>query len=86
MLDARFIRENIELVEARLGSRGTGIDLEGFRTLDARRRAAHRRAPLVAATSAADRLSAARVTLPLVASRLAPDAMPATIARAFASP
>ena len=38
MLDARFIRENLELVESRLGSRGTGVDLGGFRQLDTRRR------------------------------------------------
>lgn len=38
MLDARFIRENLDLVESRLKSRGTGIDLERFRQIDARRR------------------------------------------------
>ncbi|GAM10930.1 serine--tRNA ligase [Geobacter sp. OR-1] len=38
MLDARFIRENLELVESRLKSRGTGIELDGFRQLDTRRR------------------------------------------------
>ncbi|MBT0664968.1 serine--tRNA ligase [Geobacter pelophilus] len=38
MLDARFIRENLELVESRLKSRGTGVDLDGFRQLDTRRR------------------------------------------------
>jgi seryl-tRNA synthetase len=38
MLDARFIRENLELVESRLKSRGAGVDLDGFRRLDTRRR------------------------------------------------
>src|SRR5512137_2828342 len=38
MLDARFIRENLDLVESRLKSRGTGVDLERFRQIDARRR------------------------------------------------
>jgi seryl-tRNA synthetase len=38
MLDIRFIRENLEQVEARLKTRGMGVDLEGFRSLDDRRR------------------------------------------------
>jgi seryl-tRNA synthetase len=38
MLDARFIRDNLELVEARLKSRGGDITLGGFKDLDARRR------------------------------------------------
>ncbi|MBJ6726121.1 serine--tRNA ligase [Geomesophilobacter sediminis] len=38
MLDARYLRENLEAVEARLKSRGEGVDLSGFRQLDERRR------------------------------------------------
>lgn len=38
MLDARFIRENMELVESRLNSRGEGIDLARFKELDGNRR------------------------------------------------
>lgn len=38
MLDIRFIRENLEEVEARLSSRGAGISFAGFRELDGKRR------------------------------------------------
>ncbi len=38
MLDARFIRENMELVESRLKTRGEGIDLLRFKELDTKRR------------------------------------------------
>ena len=38
MLDARFIRDNLELVEARLKTRGEGVSLEPFKLLEARRR------------------------------------------------
>jgi seryl-tRNA synthetase len=38
MLDSRFIRENLEAVEARLRTRGGAVDLTGFRELDSRRR------------------------------------------------
>ena len=38
MLDSKFLRENLETVEARLKTRGGNVDLGGFRTLDARRR------------------------------------------------
>ncbi len=38
MLDIRYIRENLEEVEARLKTRGSGVDLSGFRELDGRRR------------------------------------------------
>lgn len=38
MLDIRYIRENLEAAEAGLRSRGTGVDLSGFRELDDRRR------------------------------------------------
>jgi seryl-tRNA synthetase len=38
MLDSRFIRDNLEMVEARLATRGGGVDLSGFRQLDGRRR------------------------------------------------
>ncbi|SNB47375.1 serine--tRNA ligase [Geobacter sp. DSM 9736] len=38
MLDARFIRDNLELVEARLKTRGEGVNLEQFKLLDTRRR------------------------------------------------
>jgi len=38
MLDIRYIRENLEEVETRLKTRGSGVDLSGFRELDGRRR------------------------------------------------
>lgn len=38
MLDIRYIRENLEEVEARLKTRGSGVSLSGFRELDERRR------------------------------------------------
>jgi seryl-tRNA synthetase len=38
MLDIRYIRENLEEVEARLKTRGSGVNLSGFRELDERRR------------------------------------------------
>lgn len=38
MLDIRYIRENLEEAEARLGSRGPGVSLAGIRELDSRRR------------------------------------------------
>jgi seryl-tRNA synthetase len=38
MLDIKFLRDNLETVEARLKTRGEAVDLNGFRTLDARRR------------------------------------------------
>jgi seryl-tRNA synthetase len=38
MLDCKFLRDNLESVEARLKSRGEAVDLNGFRTLDTRRR------------------------------------------------
>jgi seryl-tRNA synthetase len=38
MLDIRYIRENLEEVEARLKTRGSGVDLSAFRELDERRR------------------------------------------------
>jgi seryl-tRNA synthetase len=38
MLNARFIRENMELVESRLSTRGAGIDLLRFKELDSKRR------------------------------------------------
>ena len=38
MLDIRYIRENLETVEARLKTRGEGVNLAGFRELDSRRR------------------------------------------------
>jgi len=38
MLDSKFLRENLETVEARLKTRGGTVDLGGFRTLDTRRR------------------------------------------------
>ncbi|KAF0220874.1 MAG: seryl-tRNA [Geobacteraceae bacterium] len=38
MLDARFIRDNLEMVETRLRTRGEGVAMERFRQLDARRR------------------------------------------------
>ncbi|UFS72112.1 serine--tRNA ligase [Geomonas sp. RF6] len=38
MLDAKYLRENLDAVEARLGSRGPGVSLALFRELDGRRR------------------------------------------------
>jgi seryl-tRNA synthetase len=38
MLDARYLRENLDTVESRLKTRGAGIDLSPFRDLDNRRR------------------------------------------------
>jgi len=38
MLDSKFLRDNLETVEARLKTRGESVDLGGFRTLDAKRR------------------------------------------------
>jgi seryl-tRNA synthetase len=38
MLDSKFLRDNLETVEARLKTRGGTVDLCGFRTLEARRR------------------------------------------------
>jgi len=38
MLDVKFIRDNVEMVETRLATRGGGVDLAGFRQLDERRR------------------------------------------------
>lgn len=38
MLDIRYIRENLELVESRLKTRGAGVDLGRFRELDGKRR------------------------------------------------
>jgi len=38
MLDARYLRENLDTVESRLKTRGAGIDLSPFRELDNRRR------------------------------------------------
>ncbi len=38
MLDARFIRDHLEEVDTRLGTRGAGVDLSGFRQLDGQRR------------------------------------------------
>src|SRR5512136_977416 len=38
MLDIKYLRENLENVEARLKTRGEAVDLNGFRTLDTRRR------------------------------------------------
>lgn len=38
MLDQRYIRENMELAEQRLATRGAGIDLSPFKELDSRRR------------------------------------------------
>ena len=38
MLDARYLRENLETVEARLKTRGEGVDIARFRELDGRRR------------------------------------------------
>ncbi|MBT0651939.1 serine--tRNA ligase [Geomobilimonas luticola] len=38
MLDAKYIRDNLEQVEARLATRGGGVSLAGFRQLDERRR------------------------------------------------
>ena len=38
MLDSKFLRDNLETVEARLKTRGGTVDLGGFRTLETRRR------------------------------------------------
>jgi seryl-tRNA synthetase len=38
MLDSKYLRDNLESVEARLRTRGGAVDLAGFRELDARRR------------------------------------------------
>jgi seryl-tRNA synthetase len=38
MLDGKYLRDNLEAVEARLKTRGESVDLGGFRALDARRR------------------------------------------------
>jgi seryl-tRNA synthetase len=38
MLDAKYIRENLETVEERLKTRGETVDLSGFRLCDTRRR------------------------------------------------
>jgi seryl-tRNA synthetase len=38
MLDSKFLRDNLETVEARLKTRGGSLDLAGFRELDSRRR------------------------------------------------
>ncbi len=38
MLDVKYLRENLEAVEARLKTRGEAVNLNGFRTLDAKRR------------------------------------------------
>jgi len=38
MLDSKFLRDNLEAVEARLKTRGGSLDLSGFRELDSRRR------------------------------------------------
>ena len=38
MLDGKFLRENLETVEARLRTRGGALDLSGYRDLDTRRR------------------------------------------------
>ena len=38
MLDARYLRENLDTVEARLKSRGEGVDIALFKELDGRRR------------------------------------------------
>ena len=38
MLDARYLRENLETVEARLKTRGEGVDIALFKELDGRRR------------------------------------------------
>ncbi|MGL4867766.1 MAG: serine--tRNA ligase, partial [Cetobacterium sp.] len=38
MLDLRFIRENIEMLQEMLVNRGSNIDLQEFVTLDAERR------------------------------------------------
>src|SRR3989304_6615631 len=39
MLDAKFLRDNLDSVEARLATRGKGADLSSFRALDEKRRA-----------------------------------------------
>ena len=38
MLDARYLRETLETAEARLKTRGGGVDIALFKELDARRR------------------------------------------------
>lgn len=38
MLDIKYLRENLELAEARLKTRGGAVDLSGFRALDDKRR------------------------------------------------
>jgi seryl-tRNA synthetase len=38
MLDIRYLRENLEIAEARLKTRGETVDLSGFKELDSRRR------------------------------------------------
>ena len=38
MLDAKFIRENIELVKQKLAARGTKLDIGEFISLDKKRR------------------------------------------------
>lgn len=38
MLDIKYIRENLETAEAALSTRGSGVDLSGFRALDNSRR------------------------------------------------
>ncbi|NMC72986.1 MAG: serine--tRNA ligase [Geobacteraceae bacterium] len=38
MLDVKYIRENLEVVEQRLKTRGESVDLSGFRLCDTRRR------------------------------------------------
>jgi hypothetical protein len=42
MHDLSFFRNNLDAVAARLATRGMTLDLDGFRDLDARRRAASR--------------------------------------------
>jgi seryl-tRNA synthetase len=39
MLDAKYLRDNLETAEARLRTRGAALDLTGFRVLDEKRRA-----------------------------------------------
>src|SRR3972149_8254607 len=39
MLDVKFLRDNLEAVEARLATRGKGVDLSSFKALDEKRRA-----------------------------------------------
>ena len=38
MLDAKFIRENVDLVKQKLDARGLKLDLEQFLALDKKRR------------------------------------------------